>query len=599
MASGGQVYESGTSGRLQGGSPGAAGGVRAGALVSLGLLALLAAQPARAEPSTCRLQVGVEPRTLDADHPRARVRVVTAGPTPRLVSSAGEIQEVRRVGATTFVADYVPPAAAVPRAAVIAATLDDGSCGMGTVRIAGAEPQADPPARPAIAVVFLPQFVEADQDAKVLAYLFAADDDGNPSAGAPPALEVGLGEVAAAEPMGRGVWRARWHVPPRTTPGAALKVSFEGGAAAMATLTGVLASLEVMLTPGRVVPGNPEPVAITVRAWDATHGPTDANLSVSSEAGDLGELVRVERGVYRSRLTMPAGLKGSGVINVQARAGPIVGEAPLSFAPGAPAVVVVGGPDSVPGDGSGTRLLSVDVADDRGNPVDDVQPTVEAHNATVGVPSRVGPGSWMVPYRPRRVSSEVDDLVVAHAGSVSGQRALLLVVPVNRFAVGPKVGVAFQSGGSSLAAGAEASAWTLMGRQQLGLALDASYWSLKSSGTLAGLGGARYSNERSYFPVVLSAAWRRPMRGSMMTWASIGGGAARVSATNRLSTQQAVVDSAWVPAASGAVSLGLWAWNGFSFAELRGTWTGDPGLPTLRGSLFSVLLQLGYRFHAE
>jgi hypothetical protein len=188
---------------------------------------------------------------------------------------------------------------------------------------------------------------------------------------------------------------------------------------------------------------------------------------------------------------------------------------------------------------------------------------------------------------------------VAHAGSVSGQRALLLVVPVNRFAVGPKVGVAFQSGGSSLTSGAEASAWTLMGRQQLGLALDASYWSLKSSGTLAGLGGARYSNERSYFPVVLSAAWRRPMRGSMMTWASIGGGAARVSATNRLSTQQAVVDSAWVPAASGAVSLGLWAWNGFSFAELRGTWTGDPGLPTLRGSLFSVLLQLGYRFHAE
>jgi hypothetical protein len=276
-----------------------------------------------------------------------------------------------------------------------------------------------------------------------------------------------------------------------------------------------------------------------------------------------------------------------------------VGEAPLAFSPGAPAVVVVSGPDSIPGDGAGTRLLSVDVTDDHGNPVDDVEPSVEARNATVGVPSRVGPGSWMVPYRPRRVSSEVDDLVVARAGSASGQRALLLAVPVNRFSLAPKVGVGFQSGGASLAAGAEASAWTRLRGQQVGLMLEASWWSLESSGTLAGLGGARYSNQRSYAPLILSGAWRRPLRGSMMAWASIGGGAARVAASNHLSTQQAVTDIAWAPAASGAVSLGLWAWNGFPFVELRGNWVGDPGLPTLKGSLFSVLVQLGYRFHAD
>lgn len=570
---------------------------RAAALLSLGLV--LVASPARADTDSCQLQVGVEPSSLDAEHTRARVRIITPGPTPRLVASAGMVQDLRRVGASTFLAEFVLPVGAVPKAAVIAAILDDGACGMGTVQIDEPEQQADASQRPAIAVAFVPQHVEADQEADVQAYFFAADEAGRPRRGDPPAVEVGLGVVSPAERLARGVWRARWHVPPRTTPGAALKVSFDGGAAAMATLSGVLASLEVLVTPDRVVPGDPQPVAVTVRAWDASHGPTDANLSVSAEAGDLGEVVRVERGLYRASLAMPTSLRGSGVINVQARAGPIVGEAPLAFSPGAPAVVVVGGPDSVPGDGAGTRLLSVDVTDEHGNPVDDVEPSVEARSATVGVPSRVGPGSWMVPYRPRRVSSEVDDLVVARAGSASGQHALLLAVPVNRFSLAPKVGVGFQPGGASLAAGAEASAWTRLRGQQVGLMLEASWWSLESSGTLAGLGGARYSNERSYAPVILSGAWRRPLRGSMMAWASIGGGAARVAATNHLSTQQAVTDIAWAPAASGAVSLGLWAWNGFPFVELRGSWVGDPGLPTLKGSLFSVLVQLGYRFHAD
>ncbi len=600
------MYESGTTCRWEGARAACQPGVettrahrRARAAWALLALGLGAWAPARADPGPARLQVVVEPRTVDAEHPRARIRVTTPGPMPRLVPSAGEVQDLRRLGALTFAAEYVAPRDALPRLAVIAAFLNDGDCGMGTVRIAGPEAAADVPGPAPIAVVFQPQFVEGDQDAEVLAYLFAADAEGRPLRGPPPVLAVGLGEVSAAEPVGRGVWRARWHVPPRKTPGATLSASFPGGASTTATLTGTLASLEVLLDRKQVVPGDPQPVAVTVLAWDSAHEPTEAEVALTSPAGDLGELERLGRGVYRASLTMPVGLRGSGVVNVQARSGPVVGEAPLAFAPGEPASVAVGGPAAMPGDDSATRLLSVEVVDALGNPVDDVEPAVEAQHATVGAPARVGPGSWMVPYRPQRVSRDLDDLVVARAGPVSGQHAVQLGVPVNRFSLGPKLGVRLAPGGTGLAAGGEAGAWTHVGAQQVGLVLDASFWSLGYSGDLESLGGAHYRNQRSYSPLLLSAAWRRPLRGSLMLWASAGGGAAHVATVNRLSAQETVSEAAWAPAASGAVSLGLWTWNGFPFVELRGTWIGDPGLPTLRGSLTAVLLQLGYRFHAD
>jgi hypothetical protein len=576
-----------------------AGRPRAGAAaLAAALLALVA--PPRAEAASCRLPIAIEPTVLDADHPRARIQVTTMGPTPRLVASAGEIRDLRRSGPVTFSADYVPPREGAPRAAVVGAILDSGACGIGALEIAGAEAPAEGQGGGGpVAVAFAPPFLEPDRDGEIVAYVFAADGAGKLRAGEPPALEAEVGAISEAEPLGGGAWRARWRLPARGEKAAILGVSFRDGTASSAMLSGPAAILEVKFDRRRVVPGDTEPVGVTVTAWDAARKPTDADLLVSSEAGDLSEPRRLAQGVYGLRLSMPAGLRGSGAINVQARAGEVLGEARLAFAPGEPASLVIGGPEVVPGDGSSTRLLSIDVSDAHGNPVDDVEPAVEAGGAIVGTPSRVGPGNWMVAYRPRRVGSETEDVVVARAGSASSQRAVHLVVPSNRFSAGPKVGVGLQAGGASIAGGAEAAAWTVLARQQVGLVLEATYWSLSSSGTLEGLGGASYRNQRGYFPLTLSAAWRRPLRDRLMLWGTLGGGVARVTSTNQVSVQQDVSDAAWAPVASAAVSVGLWAWNGFPFVELRGTWVGDPKLPTLSGPARALLLQVGYRFHAD
>jgi hypothetical protein len=338
---------------------------------------------------------------------------------------------------------------------------------------------------------------------------------------------------------------------------------------------------------------------VVVRPRDASSQPTDAEVALSSQAGELSEVRRSERGVYRAWLTMPSTLRGTGLIQVEARSGEVRGGAALPFAPGEPASVVVGGPDSLPGDASVTRLLSIDVADSYGNPVDDVEPSVEAGQATLGEPARVGPGRWMLPYRPRRIGADTDDVVVARAGGVSGQRTIQLAVAMNRFSLGPKAGVGFQSGGMGLATGVEVAAWARLGKQQAGLVLEGWWWRVASRGALQDLGGTGYRDERTYLPLVLSAAWRKPLRSQMMLWLGGGGGAARVTAVNRVSGQAGVSSEGWAPAASGAISLGLWAWNGFPFVEVRATWIGDPKLPTLRGPVAALLLQLGYRFHAS
>jgi len=240
-------------------------------------------------------------------------------------------------------------------------------------------------------------------------------------------------------------------------------------------------------------------------------------------------------------------------------------------------------------------MLIVTVTDAQGNPVDAPEPSVEARQAELGLPHHAAPGQWWVGYRPRCTAEASSDLVVARAGPASGQRTIRLSVPASGASLGPKVGLALHAGGAGFSVAAEGAAWTRLGDQQLGLVLEIGRWSATSRGTIDGLGA--YADERTYLPVLLSGAWQRPLQGQLMLWATAGAGAAQVATSNRLSAQPAVAAAGWAPAASAAVSVGRWATHGVTFVEARGTWIGDPRLPTLRGSLTSLLLQLGYRFH--
>ena len=566
-----------------------------GAMVAGGLLGALAATPApaRAQAVACRLVISATPRLLGAGQASAQVFVYGAGHALRLAASAGTIEDLRRETGETFAARFVPPRDGLTRTAVIGAASDDGSCGLATVRLVD-QAGAGPPLPAPVAVLLQAAPAQGEGEVEVQAWIFAVDDTGGPRGGAPPAIKVGAGTATAAQPVCAGIWSTRWKVPAGRASEELLTATFPGGAAASARLGRRLATLEVELDPSHLVRGSLEPVAVLVRGFDEARRPVDAEVTVSASAGAVGKPKHVEAGTWLAGLTVRPGSHGAGPVTVRARSGSIQAEAVLAFGPGEASVLRIEGPDAMVCDGT-SAMLVVTVADAQGNAVDELEPALEAGLADLGVPHHAGPGQWWVGYRPRCTAEAARDLVVGRAGPASAERAIRLSAPAAGFGLGPKVGLALGAGGTGFVVAAEGATWTRLGGQQVGLSLEVARWSVTSRGAIDQLG--TYVDERTYLPVLLSAAWQRPLGGPLLLTASAGGGAAQVATSNRLSAQPAVAAAGWAPAVSGAVSLGRWATHGVTSLEVRATWIGDPGLPTVHGALTSFLLLAGYRFH--
>lgn len=344
---------------------------------------------------------------------------------------------------------------------------------------------------------------------------------------------------------------------------------------------GPVTELQMELDRQRVVVGDPKPVSVTVKALDATGHAVDADVRIGSEAGGMGETRRLAIGLYRAELTVPTELAGGEGIVVLARAGGASARATLQLLPGPPASLYVDLPDSLHADGS-TFEMSVTETDEYGNPADE-PPTGEAQHGQVGRARRVGPGHFRLSYRPSRLSRDSEDLVRLRAGEATLARGVWLIAPVPVLSFAPKAGPAIWDDGQEarLAFGAELSLWANLQLAQLGLVAEGNYWRHTD-----GLGS------QSYLPLTLSLAWRQPLGTWLVAWLSLGGGAARVT-----STSGAVEQARWVPVATGAVSLGVHAWRGTPFVELRAMSMGDPGLTNLSGTLWPVfLVEAGYRF---
>jgi hypothetical protein len=321
-------------------------------------------------------------------------------------------------------------------------------------------------------------------------------------------------------------------------------------------------------------------------------------VEVETDLGEVGAPVRVERGVYQAPLIVPSALRGNRAILVLVKAEGVSATRSLPLAPGEPASVVVTPPGVVSADGSTTAQLEVTITDSFDNPSEDA-PEGEARYGEFGPASRLGPGRWVLPYRPRRLLEDTKDTLVVRSGPASTSLDVDLIAPRISFNVAAKIGLDVAAGQAGLALGAEASAWTQLGRAQLGLALDGSWWQLsRSSQVTVGGSPAAYQSDQSYVPILLAVAWRLPLGQRAMLWTSLGGGGAWVSSNTQLAGQPSISESGLAPAATLAVSFGWQVWRGFPFVELRLTWVGDPGLATLSGSLTPFFLFAGYRFDA-
>jgi len=575
----------------------AMGSVTVRAIVALALASLSPYALARAP--ACKLQLSASPATLEPGTTQAEIRILTDGAVPRLVASSGELRNLRPDGAEAFLVDYFPASPDDPKVALVAAGLESDACGFVAVRVKGrSEARAAGP----VALLLRPTVAPADQEAEILVVMFALDESGRAWTGTAPSLAVSNGTISKPESAGSGAWRARWRVVPQEGKAASVAASLAEGAtftAALERAAGPVAALKIEFDRPTAAPGDPRPVAVTVVARDAAGNPTDAEVSVESDLGGLGDLVRVEQGVYRAPLQVASALRGERAITVDARSGTITDQAVLALGAGPSEAIAIAAPESVPADGKAVRQISVEVQDAFGNPVEEEKITCESSLAELGAPVRVAPGRWLFSYRAQRSQQDLDDVLTVHAGGITATRAIALVAPVPRFSFAPKIGAVLQTGTVALAVSGDAAVWTRIGSQQFGLSLDVSWWGLSNSGqTVVSSGTFGYTDKRNYLPVIANVAYRRPIASSGMLWATLGGGAAWVQASSSLSGQPTISQSGWAPAASGSVSYGMHLWEGFPFAELRVAWVGSPNLANLTGSVIPVFLFVGYRFDA-
>lgn len=577
---------------------------RSGSIGVLAFIALVSPVSSPQAKTVCELVVTADPAEMTAGQRLGRVSVTASGATPRLQASAGELKNLHRETGSVFVADYFRPARTAVPVVWVVATAEGGACGYLPIRLRSTEYVRPEKMNQSAAVLAVPGSLGADQAQEVTVYTFALDNTGSPRSGPPPALTVTSGKVSEVESIGPGAWRARWQVPVRGSRPDQVNARFTSTLVAstrLQRLTGPVAEIQVEFDRKQAVVGDPKPVAVTVRAFDAAGNPTDAEINVDVDGGQMSPLTRAAEGVYRATLSVPSTLGEGTSIFVLARAKYVSGNATLFLTANAPSRIELDAPAGVQADGSSSYYVTVKVFDTYGNPADEV-PEAQSAGGDLGQPRQFGPGVWTFDYRPRRVVLETTDVISIRAGSSSASLSIQLIPPTFNFTVGAKFGVALVSGSAKLAPGAEIALWKQLGSQQFGLLLDGDWWSLSSNSSVEfppPTGTVDFVGDQSYLPITLSAGWRVGLSQRLMLTVAAGGGVVHVSSSADLKQiSQQISESGWVTTFNVAASLGFRVWRGYSFIQVRWLPMGDPGLKTLSGSISPILLQAGYRFDA-
>jgi hypothetical protein len=356
-------------------------------------------------------------------------------------------------------------------------------------------------------------------------------------------------------------------------------------------------SFEMSLSLGRLRAGEVVPVYLS--ALDANGKPTDATIVLDSDFGDLGKVARVAEGLYLATLTVPEVLAGRTSALLLARSDAVSSQVIVLLGPAEAAEVKLDGPAAVIADGESRARLEVKVEDPYGNAADEV-PRASATRGSVKPAQEVGPGHWTIEYLPRRILDAEEDTLVVEVGPLRAEHAIRLDTRPTWWGLAPWTGAAMASGGNAVALGAGASWWRRFGSGYVGAVFDAAWWRLGERSPVALPGAAlELDGDRSYLAATLSLSWGRRLGSRAFASFSAGAGAARVTSAQRVAGWPDVSESGWSPTVSAAAALGLRAWRGTPYLELRASWIGDPGLETLRGSTSPVLLIAGYRFDAR
>ncbi len=625
------------------------------------LVVALALAPAlQARAAAPRIGISAEPRQVElVSGARARLRI-SAPEVPVLSASVGSIDSLKTVAPGRYEATYVPPREAYPQIAIIVATTQSaygwlalplagtgevvvkaGADGMASVTIGKTRfgpVRADASGNASIHVVVPPGIryamsgsrrmslntpevshvfvavdhatVPADRYVTMAVRVFAVTPEGKPRQHPPVAVTATAGELDSEREVEPGVVEYRWSIGPGTAGQVSVEARLkdEPKFRSRATVLREPSSpkrLVLTLDRTRVVAGE-GPLDFVLTVEDAAGNAVDeANPRASTSLGTFLGWTRIGPGRWRGRVAVPERLSGYSKMEIVATAGDVVVKQDVPLLAGPPADVTVD-PSSADATGGGAVTFAVTAVDRFGNPTDHDSPRATASLGTVDAPVRQGPGVYRLTYHPPAEPTSRSDEVVLRDGTIERVVRVRLAEPRSPFlTIAPKVGGVAKSGAFGPAAGGEIAMWGRLGGEDVGLTLEGTWFRFSQSKTVAAPAGTTLSatkvdGTQSYIALTLSPTWRRALGSRAMLWLSAGGGMVNVHSTSSVAGDSSLnLDEAtWVPAVTGAVSLGARAWGGYPFLEFRASYVGDPKLKSLSGSFVPLFLTVGYRFDA-
>jgi hypothetical protein len=599
-----------------------------------------------APPPPSAIELTADPLSDKAPDAGVTLHIKSSEP-PVIEASVGEVRPARQVSDGRFEAVYLPPSEAYPQVAIIVARTPRSSgwlplplpgtgelavtpdaSGSATVVVGNRRfgPQrAGPDGKAVIRIVVppgtkyavsggkrlnlnLPEvphvFLTPDQTevpahlaASVELRIFVVTPDGKPRRGAPLRLSVDSGTVSGAREVEPGVYDATWKVAPSVAASVSARLDDEGVAfsTSLKRPSSEPQALRIDVDRETATAGE-SPFDFAVVVEDGTGNPVDSTgpRATISSGAFLGWTKR-STGVWVGHVSIPERLDSTTLV-IAATDGELAARREVKLVPGPVAELLI---DGEPPSGKGPEPLTVTTVDRFGNPTGATPPEATSSTGSVRGPTSTAAGTYRFDYQPPLAATATHDEIVVQAGNAKRTISIELKrdTGLPYVELGPKAGLAFRSGATSVVLGAEGLLWPLGSAAPFGLELEGSWYSFSKNRTLAAQPEPlAFSSTATYLSLTAGPAWRLRLGSRTIFTASVGGGAVHAQSKSKLGTQPTLNEATWVAAGTAAVSLAVQAWGGYPYLELRAAYVSDPRLETLSGSFVPVFVQLGYRF---
>ncbi len=425
-----------------------------------------------------RLHLTADPPQLVLGHDAlAELRVAAAEDVDdvSLSTSAGRIEDVRRLPGGGLTARYVPPPTRVPQVAIVAAIgrTPRGTAG-GWIAIplsgqANARVRAEPgseialtidgrrfgprtagkdglavvpivvppgvreahhgfkpidlrvPEMPLLHAALDRAIVLADRPERIRVLAWVVAPHGIARRGDAPVFEPSRGTVAVVERQ-PGEIEAVWTLSPGRAGEERISVRLPNAPASRAVLrvdavAGPPAVVAVSFDRAGVVAGAEEGATVTARALDGGGNAVPAVLAMEAEGGSLSDVREAEPGLLVARLRAPLSLRGRGeaVVRATSSGAGISGTRTVPLLPDEPALARLEPSRGVLRVGR-DAVLALRVTDRGDNPVPR-EPVVAADRGKVVALEGAGPGTWRVRYAAPDVKAPLRARIVASLGA--------------------------------------------------------------------------------------------------------------------------------------------------------------------------------------